>query len=331
MERSILLPCVATLLLACGAPAPEPEAEQLIASRAAAVTSDGLESQGMRLQGMRLQGMRLQGMRLQGMRLQGMRLQGMRLQGATLAGEVLLSSGELQTVSGEELVGAILVGEDASGAEVEFEITAVEPDAEDASGEVRLYGLRYRDPGSGAWEEACEADAEGGTRAIPVAGVWDDSGARSDPAGYFTFGCTSGVIAKCVRWGYRPWEAIQGRSLRPYHQACTRMARADYCGNGRSHTREGTLIDVYDDLGVQTRVPGSGMLFEAAWVEDGAYCISKGRWSLLGALIILECPQKLRLPGLGDILHRDSCAVKLSGGNRSTVLTNNRSYLQLAL
>ena len=28
------------------------------------------------------------------------------------------------------------------------------------------------------------------------------------------------------------------------------MVRADYCGDGRSHTREDTTIDMYDGLGV---------------------------------------------------------------------------------
>jgi hypothetical protein len=328
MERWLLLPCMATLIFGCGAPQPE----QAAAGRASAALSDGgFESQGMRLQGMRLQGMRLQGMRLQGMRLQGMRLQGMRLQGTALAGEVVLPSGETTTVSGEDLIGATLVGEDASGAQIEFTITAVEPDPEDASGEVRLYGLSYRDPATGAWQEACDADAGGGTRAIPVAGVWDEAGGRSDRVGYFTFGCTAGVIAKCVRWGYRPWQTVQGRSLQPFHQACTRMARADYCGDGHPHTLEGTLIDAYDVLGIQTRVPGSGMLFEAAWLEDGAYCISKARWNLIGLELLLECPQKLRLPRLSDVLNQDSCAMRLSDAPRSAAPMSNRSYIQLHL
>ena len=37
-------------------------------------------------------------------------------------------------------------------------------------------------------------------------------------------------------------------SLASYHQACTRMARADYCGDGTSHTQDGTWIEYYDKL-----------------------------------------------------------------------------------
>ena len=38
-----------------------------------------------------------------------------------------------------------------------------------------------------------------------------------------------------------------------FHQACTRLVRADYCGNGVYHTATGTSIDVYDSLNIQTR------------------------------------------------------------------------------
>ena len=30
------------------------------------------------------------------------------------------------------------------------------------------------------------------------------------------------------------------------HEACVRMVRADYCGDGRSHTVDGMAIDVWD-------------------------------------------------------------------------------------
>ena len=56
----------------------------------------------------------------------------------------------------------------------------------------------------------------------------------------FSVTCTSGVIGKCVRAGYKPWKtAADGRPMWDYHQACTRLIRADYCGDGRTHTRDG--------------------------------------------------------------------------------------------
>lgn len=88
-----------------------------------------------------------------------------------------------------------------------------------------------------------------------VPGIWDESGRHvtvlDTPGGAIdaTFSCRAGVIAKCVFWGYAPWSA--GAEL---HQMCTRMARADYCGDGVSHTENGTLIDMFDTHAIQTTV-----------------------------------------------------------------------------
>ena len=74
-----------------------------------------------------------------------------------------------------------------------------------------------------------------------------------------TFACTNGALAKCVRWGYKPWKTVNGVSLADYHQACVHMTPADYCGDGKAHTRDGTLIDIWDRLGVQKREPSLGL------------------------------------------------------------------------
>ena len=34
-----------------------------------------------------------------------------------------------------------------------------------------------------------------------------------------------------------------------WYNACIRLLRADYCGDGRPFTRDGTLVDIYDHLG----------------------------------------------------------------------------------
>ena len=81
-----------------------------------------------------------------------------------------------------------------------------------------------------------------------------------------------GVIAKCVDWGYAPWAL--GADV---HQSCTRLARADYCGDGRPWTLDGTTIDAYDVLGVQARLGDPSFGFEAAWGEHGAICVNETR------------------------------------------------------
>ena len=45
-----------------------------------------------------------------------------------------------------------------------------------------------------------------------------------------------------------------------------------------------------------------GLFFEAGWRTTGAACLSHARWLLPdGLAIALECPDKLILPGLGDL------------------------------
>ncbi len=102
------------------------------------------------------------------------------------------------------------------------------------------------------------------------------------------------MLAKCVRWGYKPWKTLEAISLRDYHQACTRMARADYCGNGISHTKDGTIIDLYDRLGIQEKTKDNGMVFEAAWGTDGAVLIHRPRYSETLGQIQQNCPEKLQ-------------------------------------
>jgi hypothetical protein len=91
-----------------------------------------------------------------------------------------------------------------------------------------------------------------GEHAIAYAQTWDATGQLvANQSTQFTFVCTNGTIAKCTRWGYRPFGSANNSSgvstqLGGYHQACIRAATADYCANGHSFTKDGTLVDVYD-------------------------------------------------------------------------------------
>jgi hypothetical protein len=109
-----------------------------------------------------------------------------------------------------------------------------------------------------------------------------------------TFACTNGALGKCARYGYKPWKTVHGISLADYHQACVHMVPADYCGDGRPHTREGTQIDVYDRLGIQKREPAADMTFEAAWSPHGAVYVSKPHYGgeKLEELVT-QCPDRL--------------------------------------
>ena len=121
--------------------------------------------------------------------------------------------------------------------------------------------------------------------AIPLRGVWTANGGRlsPDPGTDFTFACMSGVIAKCYAWGFRPHASTNHAET---HQACTRMARADYCGKGEPHTVAGTTINFEDRMTpivspYETALPYSQWPFEAGWTPAGAVCLSKYRWEHL--------------------------------------------------
>ena len=97
----------------------------------------------------------------------------------------------------------------------------------------------------------------------------------------FTFGCRGTAIAKCVELGYKPWKTVGTTLLRNHHVACTRMIRADYCGDGKSWTVDGTPINVYDNLGIQT--DAATYPTDAEWLTTGARCINLARSFINGA------------------------------------------------
>jgi hypothetical protein len=114
--------------------------------------------------------------------------------------------------------------------------------------------------------------------------------------GRLSVGCEDGVAVKCVRWGYIP-DASPGSDRWDLHQACTRMANADYCGTGDPGTNDGTYIAMFDNAHVRAQVPTAppglrpwklkanvwppprGEYFlEAKWGPKGASCLSRARW-----------------------------------------------------
>ncbi len=175
-----------------------------------------------------------------------------------------------------------------------YQLSEPERDPQAPHQEVYLYTVHYQQPNDSQWHNLCQPDADNLAKAMLLSGEWDETGAHIDND-KVTVACTSGVLAKCVRWGYKPWQTVQGVSLRDYHQTCTRMARADYCGNGISHTKDGTQIDIYDRLGIQQPEPQDNqeMIFEAAWGVDGAVLLARTRYPEGLAQLKKECPEKL--------------------------------------
>jgi hypothetical protein len=111
------------------------------------------------------------------------------------------------------------------------------------------------------------------------------------------------------------------------------MARADYCGNGRSHTHEGTVLDMYDRLGVseRTTVAVAGFdparaSFEAAWGPDGATCLARTRDGRALETILQECPNRFRTGAVAELGQGDRCTVQRADVSPGTALLRNLSY-----
>jgi ADYC domain/Pentapeptide repeats (8 copies) len=294
-------------------------------------------------------GTNLQGSNLQGSNLQGMSMQGFQLSGATLGGDPLVNlrieQGEVVaeqnqiTLHGASLVGAHLYAQARNlsadppdTALVEYRITGIVP--EDGrydptnTGATFLYTLEQWFEDTGAWLPACPVDLDGRQVAIPLAATWDEHGDRIESTSLFTLACTSGVIAKCYRWGYRPWATGYG-DLATMHWACTRMARADYCGNGVPHTQDGTWINLWDHLPAPGPIqqhgllPPLGMVFEGGWNTHGAACLNHTRWPLNGGVIAAQCPDRLIPPALDEL----TCDVAAALGQDPAVYLFTESYL----
>jgi hypothetical protein len=148
-------------------------------------------------------------------------------------------------------------------------------------------------------------------------------GLSTGSAKAFAFACRSGVSAKCYKWGYMPWlqpNPAAPNQMSEVHWACTRAARADYCGDGSSHTLQDTPVNLWDNVSPQQIktddvnpwvnpwgpvVIGSSKVavaktkptqpnqFEGGWSIKGAVCLSHLRWNNLPNNL---CADRLHTP-----------------------------------
>ena len=184
---------------------------------------------------------------------------------------VRLSDGsEMRSV---DLVGAVLHVEGEEGP-LAIRIDAVEVERD--SGLV-LHTLSVR-RATGDFEPWCAPDTRGRRVGFPLAGRARPDGTLAEDPERFELVCTSSARGQCVAMGYAPWRrAREGRPLAAAFEACVRMLRADYCGDGATATREGVAVEAYDELGVRQPAEDPALAFEAGWTEEGAVCVHHAR------------------------------------------------------
>jgi hypothetical protein len=232
-----------------------------------------IEANGISLNGISLNGISLNGMSLNGISLNGISLNGTRVNGISLNG-VSVSGTQLQgikstggSVTGAAMVGATLKGVLSNGSNLDLRIDASAllpaPNAD-----VRTYTITYA---TTTGPKPLCVGPTGENEAILFPGTWNLTTVRHQADwNMSTVSCRGATFAKCEELGYK------GDSLLDtYHQACVRALRADYCGDGQSHTVNGTQINIYDRLGKQT--DNQTWSIESNWTTEGAICIGKGR------------------------------------------------------
>lgn len=266
--------------LALGACALEPDVDRL---QTASVIENGQNLNGQNLNGQNLNGQNLNGQNLNGpdsgtftiwTSLEGVKLNGKVLSSTSLDATVFTAVDGSSNLTGTDFLQAELQARRGDGSDVRMRIREIHPPA--AGSTKWRYLVEYRETDN-RWYPICE-DLSGPRLAIPVNGIWDHrqgvpgGGAHIDDPTKFTFACEGlGAIGKCIDMGYEPWTTFEDVQLADHHQACVRLMRGDYCGDGASYTANGNRVNVYDALGIQEDTEDDWFI-EAEWDADGARC-----------------------------------------------------------
>jgi hypothetical protein len=269
--------------------------------RAAVVSGNGTSVNGTSVNGTSINGTSVNGTSVNGTNVNGTTLNGTLFVGLTIGG---------LSINGLAFVGSQLNAHLADGSVAKVRIDDIEasPDPD-----IYLYTVKYKDKVDGKWKSICGNGPGGQPRkAIPLHGIWDYSeatptgGSHIDSSSLFTFACEGSTLAKCVNLGYKPWKVVKecntsgachDVSLSEFHQACVRMVRADYCGDGMSHTTNGISINLWDPFKIQKKKAGTTgqWVSEAEWSPDGAVCIDGYRFHEEAAqgYVELRCPERV--------------------------------------
>ncbi|MDB5970447.1 MAG: hypothetical protein JWQ90_2897 [Hydrocarboniphaga sp.] len=194
-----------------------------------------------------------------------------------------------RVLKGVQMQGAVVHMAVEGGQIASIKLAAITPDPKDS--DILRHEFQVQDE-HGEWKPACQPNFYGETWGFPISLPEHHPGRE----GAITLTCSSGAVGKCVRFGYKPWaKGPHGEDLTPYHAACVHMVRADYAGDDTPHTKNGTDIDVYDYIGIQSpeSLADPKFAFEAGWAPGGAVCVAHTRWSdvITTAALLKAYPQ----------------------------------------
>ena len=304
--QRVVAACLAVVAVGCGTESSEPEAPSLRSQVAEVVSPNGRNLNGRNLNGRNLNNSELGSMLVSVDYADARSANGKVLAGVRLEGSAFVGFDGTTRVTGTAFTGARFTGRLGDGSALPLRVDNI-AQGTGVDGDLWSYRVSYQGS-DGSWRSVCQ-DANGeDAAAIAVAGRWDyrqgvpgEGGARIEDASAFTFACEGAAIAKCMHFGYKPWATgADGQSLAGHHQACTRMVRADFCGDGESHTTDGQWVNLYDGAGVQSDTESWSL--EGEWNEDGARCFT----STTRAHAPVTCSGFTALPSCGDTAHFQS-------------------------
>jgi len=209
-------------------------------------------------------------------------------------GRLVPLDAEGEVLDPSRLVGAELTVLDPYDQATRVRVDAVARDAPVPAGPLAFYEVSRWDEPAERWVPYCERGPDGLALAMALPGRWHDEGKTFVPdARDFTLTCTGGANGKCARLGFVPGlDTVGGEPLTPYFEACVRMMRADYCGDGRSYTEAGVPVDLIDRAGQQPVWTDDALDFEAVWSAGGAVCVHRVRNPAITLDVLVDaCPR----------------------------------------
>jgi hypothetical protein len=270
MRRFLKIALAPTMLLAaCTTTEPGPAPATSVADDA--LTGDnGISFNGISFNGISFNGTSLNGISFNGISFNGISFNGISFNGISFNG-ISFNGISFNGISfnGTDFIGAHMSGLLGNGDALDLRIDDIAP-LDGANSNVLAYTVSAST--DAGWVPVCGVESDGSPRqALAVPGLWNTTtGTWTDSSDAFTLACRHASIAKCVEFGYKSW-----LSLGDEQHACVRMLRADYCGDGVSHTVNGTPINLYDNVGVQADTESWPV--DAEWSPDGALCVNHTR------------------------------------------------------